>query len=139
VTARKFDLSKGLVAEADIFWLPPTPATTAQPEAWFGISDEDEPTGGKGLAAGILISPDGTVHYVVNGADIGSFSNLPGLEWHTFRITMRADRVVEFRVDGSLVITGGVVDASHTARPVKACGIGYPERARIDNVAARLP
>src|SRR5688572_28316924 len=52
VTARKFDLSYGLVVEADVFWLPPTPATTAQPRAWVGISDEDDPTGSQALAAG---------------------------------------------------------------------------------------
>jgi hypothetical protein len=139
VTVRKFDLSKWLVVEADVFWLPPTPATTAPPRAWVGISDEDDPTGGQALAAGILIDSDGTVHFQVNGTDIGQSPNLQGLEWHRFTITMRADRVVEFRIDGGLALTGGSVDASHTARPVEACGIGYPERPRIDNVEARLP
>jgi hypothetical protein len=139
VTVRRFDISGGLVIEADIFWQPPSASTTAAPEAWVGLADADDPTGTPAVAAGMLIDSAGAVHYQVNGIDIGQGPGPGGGAWHTYTTTIRTDRVVEFRIDGALVLTGGVVDAAHAVRPVEACGVGYPERPRIDNVVARLP
>lgn len=139
VTVRRFDISKGLVIEADLYWEGPSSSTTAAPQAWVGLADVDDPTGTPALAAGQLIDSAGGVHFQVNGVDIGQGSGPGGGAWHRYTTTIRADRVVEFRIDGALVLTGGVVDAAHTVRPVEACGIGYPERPRIDNVVARLP
>ena len=139
VTIRKFDISRGLVVEADVYWEPPSGATTAMPEAWVGLSDEDDPTGTPALAAGLRVDPAGTLHFQVNGADVGTTQAPAAGGWRRFSTAIRVDRVVEFRVDGVLLLTGGVVAAEHTVRPVEACGIGSPERPRFDNVAARLP
>ncbi len=46
---------------------------------------------------------------------------------------------MEFRIDGNLQLTGGSVDSWYLIKPVEACGIGYPQRPKIDNVNVRLP
>lgn len=139
ITVRKFDASAGLVIEADVYWQAPSVQTTADPELWIGLADEEDPTGTRGLAAGMWVDDAGTLHFQVNGADIGTATAPSVSNWHRFATTVRADRVVEFRVDGSLLFSGGSLDSWHLVRPVEACGIGYPERPRIDNVVARLP
>jgi len=139
VTVRRFDISNGLVIEADLLLEAPSASTTANPEAWVGLSDVDDPTGTPGLAAGMRVDDASVLHFQVNGADIGQAAAPATGAWHRYSTTIRADRVVEFRVDGALLLTGGTVDAAHLVRPVEACGIGYPERPKFDNVVARLP
>ena len=85
------------------------------------------------------VDASNVLHFQVNGADIGTTAAPTPGAWHRFTTTIRADRVVEFRVDGALLLTGGIVDSLYLTRPVEACGLGYPERPRFDNVAARLP
>lgn len=139
LTSRKFNITSGLVVEADVFWQSPTGSTTVVPEVWVGLSDEDEPTGTRGVAAGMWVDGSGALHFQVNGADIAQETAPSPGSWHRFTTTIRADRVVEFRVDGTLRLTGGSVDSWYLVRPIEACGFGYPERPRIDNVTARLP
>lgn len=139
VTVRRFDTTGGLLIEADVFWEAPSASTTAMPEAWVGLSDDDDPVGTPQLAAGIRVDDAGILHYQVNGVDIGTGAAPAAGSWHRFSTTIRVDRVVEFRVDGSLVLTGGSLDPAHLVRPVEACGIGFPERPKFDNVSAKLP
>lgn len=139
VTIRKFDISNGLVIEADVFRQAATGQTTAIPEVWVGLADEDDPTGVRGVAAGFWIDDSDTIHFQVNGADVGQGTAPAAGAWHRFVTTIRADRVVEFRVDGTLLLTAGSVDSWHLVRPIEACGIGYPERPKIDNVYVHLP
>lgn len=139
VSVRKFTIANGLVIEADVYWQAPSAQTTADPEVWIGLADEDDPTGVRGLAAGMWVDTNDTIHYQVNGVDIGTASAPGAGAWHRFVTTIRVDRVVEFRVDGALQLTGGSVDNFHAIRPVEAYGIGYPERPRFDNVVVRLP
>lgn len=139
VTARKFDISNGLIIEADVFWQAPGASTTAAPQLWFGLSDEDDPIGAVGVAAGMRLDDASVLHLQVNGADVGQLPAPSAGSWHTFSTTIRADRVVEFRVDGTLQLTGGSVDAANLVKPVEAVGIGYPERPKFDNVSVRVP
>ena len=139
LTVRKFDASGGLVVEADVFLQAPTANTTADPRFWFGLSDEDDPTGTPGVAAGVLVDPGNTLHFQVNGADIGTTQGPARGAWHRYTTTIRADRVVEFRVDSQLRLTGGVLDSVYLVRSIEACGIGFPERPQFDNVGGRLP
>ncbi len=139
LTVRTFNISNGLVIEADVYWQAPSISTTAEPQVWIGLSDEDDPTGTPGVAAGMWVDNSEVVHFQVNGADIGTAQAPTPGSWHRFATTIRADRVVEFRIDGQLRLTGGSVDSLYLIRPVEACGIGYPERPRFDNVGARLP
>jgi hypothetical protein len=139
VTARKFDTSDGLVIEADVFWQAPGPSTTATPQVWIGLSDEDDPMGAVGVAAGMWLDASAILHLQVNGADVGQLAAPPAGSWHKLSTTIRADRVVEFRVDGALRLTAGQVDATYLEKPVEVVGIGYPERPRIDNVSIKVP
>lgn len=139
LTVRKFNISGGLLIEADVLRLAATAQTTVDPQFWIGLSDEDDPTGTPGVAAGMWVDASNILHFQVNGADIGAASAPSAGVWHRFTTTIRSDRVVEFRVDGGLLLTGGFVDSFFLTRPIEACGLGYPERPRFDNVAARLP
>jgi hypothetical protein len=139
LTVRKFDASGGLLVEADVFRQAPTANTTAAPQFWVGLSDEDDPTGTPGVAAGVRMDAAGTLHFQVNGADIGTTQAPSAGAWHRFTTTIRVDRVVEFRIDGQLVLTGGVLDSTYLVRAIEACGIGFPERPQFDNVGGRLP
>jgi hypothetical protein len=139
VTVRKFDITNGLVIEADVFWEAATGQTTAIPQVWIGLSEDDDPTGNPGVAAGMWVDDAGSIHFQVNAADIGEATAPSAGAWHRFTTTIRADRVVEFRIDGNLQLTGGSVDSGYLIKPVEACGIGYPQRPRIDNVNVRLP
>jgi hypothetical protein len=139
VTLRMFDISAGLVIEADVFTLPPSPPPAAPPAVWFGLSDQDEPTATPVLAAGQYIDAAGTIHFQINGGDAGTASAPPTGQWNRLTTLIKPDRTVEFRVNGAVALTAGTVDAAHLVRPVKAGGDGYPERPHIDNVAARRP
>ena len=139
LTVRKFDITNGLLVEADVFSLAPTANTTADPRFWVGLSDEDDPTGTVGVAAGVYVDAGNTLHFQVNGADIGTTQGPSRGAWHRYTTTIRADRVVEFRVDGQLLMTGGSVDSFYLVRAIEACGIGFPERPQFDNVGGRLP
>src|SRR5262245_1445002 len=139
LTVRKFDITNGLLIEADVYRLASTASTTADPQFWVGLADDDDPTGTPGVAVGMWMDGSEVLHLQVNGADIGTAAMPSPGAWHRFTTTIRADRVVEFRVDGSLLLTGGSVDSVFLIRPIEACGIGYPERPRFDNVNARLP
>lgn len=139
VTLRTFDISAGLIIEADVFTEPPSPPPAAAPAVWVGLSDLDDPTATPVLAAGQYIDAGGTIHFQINGAVVGSTAAPPTGQWNRLSTTIKPDRTVEFRVNGMLLLTAGTVDAAHTVRPVKVGGDGYPERPHIDNVSARRP
>jgi len=139
LSIRTFDVSNGLVVEADVYWQPPSGGATAEPQFWIGLSDEDDATGISGVAAGMWVDDAEVLHFQVNGADIGETAAPSTGTWHRFTTTIRSDRVVEFRVDDVLLRTGGFLDSWYLVRAIEACGIGYPERPIFDNVAARLP
>lgn len=139
VTIRKFDISAGLIIEADVYTEPPSPPPAAAPAVWVGLSDLDDPTATPALAAGQYIDVGGTIHFQINGADAGSAAAPATGQWNRLSTTIKADRTVEFRVNGALLLTAGTVDAAHLVRPVKVGGDGYPERPHIDNVSARRP
>ena len=139
LTVRQFDITNGLVIEADVFWQPPSVSTTAEPQFWIGLTDDSDPTGAVGVAVGMRVDTSEVLHFMVNGTDIGTTSAPAPGTWHRFTTTIRADRVVEFRVDNNLLLTGGSVDSVFLVRAVEACGVGYPERPRFDNVSVRLP
>jgi len=139
VTIRKFDISAGLVIEADVYTEPPSPPPAAAPAVWVGLSDLDDPTATPVLAAGHYIDSGGTIHFLINGSVVGSTSGPATGQWNRLSTTIKADRSVEFRVNGTLLLSAGTVDAAHLVRPVKVGGDGYPERPHIDNVSARLP
>jgi len=139
VTLATFDFSQGLVLEADIFYEAASPPPAAAPSLWVGLSPTVDPTTTPELAAGQYIDTVGTIHFQVNGVDVGATTAPLTGQWHRISTTIRTDGQVEFRLNGSLLGTGGQINSSYNGYPMKVGGDGYPERPKIDNVSVHKP
>jgi len=137
VTLSTFDFSEGLIIEADIYYETASPPPAAAPDLWVGLSPTAEPTTIPDLAAGQYIDATGTLHLQVNGVDVGATTAPLTGQWHRLSTTIRTDGQVEFRLNGTLIGSGGQVNSAYNGMPMKVGGDGYPERPKIDNVSVR--